>query len=104
MKKTLNLKVLQLENKNQFVIETNEKRYFQSYDSLVAIYDKQKQTLLLGRDWDYSNTTKKHLYIFIFDYCYLPTVEQELKSSRNKTKTMRELIKNKVVKYDENIK
>ena len=52
---------------NQFVIKTPNGIYFQSYDSVVAFYDNDHK-LYLGRDWDYSNTTRKHLYIFIRDY------------------------------------
>lgn len=54
--------------RNQFVIKHNGSVYFQSYDSVVAKYEDG--VLTLTRYWDYSNTTRKHLYIFINDYCY----------------------------------
>jgi hypothetical protein len=55
------MRVEQVENKNQFSIEHDGSRWFQSYDSLIARWDGA--TLTLGRDWDYSKTTLKHLYI-----------------------------------------
>lgn len=49
---------------NQFVINTTNGTYFQSYDSVVAKVDN-KGNLFLSQYWDYSNTTRKHLYIFL---------------------------------------
>lgn len=94
------IKVNQLQNKNQFMIEDEEKRYFQSYESLVAIYDKNTRHLTLGRDWNYSNTTKKHLYIFINEYCSIYELDALLKESKNKTKTIAKAIKSGLIGYD----
>ena len=47
---------------NQFVINTPKAVYFQSYESVVAKIDR-KGSLILSDNWDYSNTTRKHLYI-----------------------------------------
>ena len=68
------IKVEQLANKNQFVIhcvdrEGNKVICFQSYDSLIAIYDLYK-LLINWYKWDYSKTTLKHLKIFINDYTH----------------------------------
>lgn len=54
---------------NQFVIKTPKATYFQSYYSVVAKIDK-KGNLILSKDWDYSNTTLKHLYMFLRMYGY----------------------------------
>lgn len=65
------MKVQQLENLNQFLMENDKMAIFQSYDSIIAVYDKENDVLTLGIDWDYSKTTTKHLYIFmnnLFDY------------------------------------
>jgi len=62
------MKIQQLENKNQFVIDNESEVFFQSYNSLIARYDRKKQTLQLSEDWNYSNTTRKHLYLFIRNY------------------------------------
>lgn len=49
---------------NQFVVATANGTYFQSYNSVVAKIDN-RGNLILSTDWDYSNTTRKHLYIFL---------------------------------------
>ena len=54
---------------NQFIIKTSKATYFQSYLSVVAKIDK-KGNLILSENWDYSNTTRKHLYIFLRMYGY----------------------------------
>lgn len=54
--------------RNQFTIYNNGKSYFQSYDSLIAEWDGDKLTL--GRDWDYSVTTMKYLWIWLGNECY----------------------------------
>ena len=95
------LKVNQLENKNQFLITGAGFKAFQSYNSLIAVYDYE--TLTLFKDWDYSNTTRKHLYIFIMEYCYLPEIENELYYSKNKRKTILKLIKDGSISYDPSI-
>lgn len=53
---------------NQFVLDNANATYFQSYDSVVAKVDKNGLTL--SDYWDYSNTTRKHLYIFLKDMGY----------------------------------
>lgn len=47
---------------NQFVIKTENATYFQSYNSVICKLDGIN--VILSRNWDYSNTTRKHLYIF----------------------------------------
>ena len=48
---------------NQFVIESDNRIYFQSYDSVVAMI--KDGILYITDKWDYSNTTRKHFYIFV---------------------------------------
>ena len=48
---------------NQFVINTKKAVYFQSYNSVVCKLDGAN--IVLSSNWDYSNTTRKHLYIFL---------------------------------------
>ena len=67
--------VEQLANKNQFVIiyedENKGQRLhcFQSYQSLIAVYDKATGNLFINWDkWDYSKTTLKHLKMFINEW------------------------------------
>jgi hypothetical protein len=52
---------------NQFAFDSWEKSIFQSYNSVCAIIDRKNETLTLGKDWDYSKTTRKHLYAFFSD-------------------------------------
>lgn len=53
---------------NQFVIKAGEKVFFQSYDSVIALWDKKRRKLFITHLWDYSVTTRKHFYIFLNDY------------------------------------
>lgn len=80
LKDWLKIFVHQLANKNQFVIEYNNhcdstkttNYVFQSYRSIIAIYNPETKTLLLNwHKWDYSKTTLKHLKLFINEWtCY----------------------------------
>lgn len=68
---------------NQFVITTPNAVYFQSYSSVVAKIDKSGN-LVVSQDWDYSNTTAKHLYIFLRQngygkYCYAQNMRKAIK-------------------------
>lgn len=96
-------KVKQFYNKNQFVIESNERVVFQSYQSTCATIDKTGQHLTLGRDWDYSQTTRKHLYLFIETYCYNITILKALECN-NKREAIQKLIDNNKIIYDEDLK
>lgn len=48
---------------NQFIIKTKKATYFQSYNSVVCKLDGVN--IVLSTNWDYSNTTRKHLYMFM---------------------------------------
>lgn len=54
---------------NQFEVDFvwTGKRYFYSYNSLCCVLNFAEQRIVLGRDWDYSRTTLKHLYAFLWD-------------------------------------
>ena len=67
------VRVYQLANKNQFVIEyyVNGELLtcFQSYYSLIAIYNRTTKELFINNNkWDYSKTTLKHLKMFINEW------------------------------------
>ena len=55
---------------NQFKIMAKNKTYFQSYNSVVASIDKTTGKVQLYKDWNYSSTTRKHLYNFLGEYGY----------------------------------
>lgn len=64
-------KIKQFYSKNQFINESEDKVTFQSYDKVIALYDKKSNTLTLDTCYrDYSRTTSKYLYRFINEYCY----------------------------------
>ena len=50
--------------RNQYVIKGEKGVYFQSYNSMIAKVSKRKK-ITLTYMWDYSKTTRKHLYIFL---------------------------------------
>ena len=96
------MKVRQLENKNQFIMEDNEKAIFQSYNSIVAIYNKKTNTLTFGKNWDYSHTTLKHLYIFINQYCCIAQTSDFYKTN-NKRKYLQSLIDKNIIQYESEV-
>jgi len=50
---------------NQFIIETKNFFYFQSYNTIIAKENRKTHELTLDRDkWDYSRTTAKYRNIF----------------------------------------
>lgn len=55
--------VKQLAN-NQFIVNTKNATYFQSYNSVVCKIDKTTNKVTLSNHWDYSVTTAKYLYKF----------------------------------------
>jgi len=102
-KRLKDMKVNQLEHTNQFVISVNGCVCFQSYNSLIAIYDYATQTLLLGCDFDYSNTTLKHLYRFIDTYCCYE-IASIIYNATNKKQAIYNAIKHGVILYDYEMK
>lgn len=87
--------------RNQYSIRDSEanKTYFQSYDSLVAEWDGK--TLILGRDYDYLNTTIKYLHQWISREAW--AIKKELDKTGGKTgiEKIRRAIKAGIIKYDE---
>ena len=50
---------------NQFIIWTDEGKYFQSYRSIIAFVDNNNNIFLDEDYWDYSRTTSKYRNIFL---------------------------------------
>ena len=50
---------------NQFIIQTNEGKYFQSYKTIIAFIDNDGNVFLDKDYWDYSRTTGKYRNIFL---------------------------------------
>lgn len=49
---------------NQFIITIGKTVIFQSYDSIIAITEPNKKTIL-GKNWNYSRTTAKYRSRFL---------------------------------------
>ena len=98
-------KVQQFYNKNQFIINTEKEIIFQSYDSTIATINKKTGVLTLGKDWDFSHTTLKHLYLFLTDYkneidnfTYAQLFHKGFEQSKNKRAFLQNLIDHKTLK------
>ena len=98
------MKVTQFYNKNQFIITDGTKKVFQSYNSTIAEIDKNG-TLKLGDNWNFSNTTRKHLYLFLNDYKndikaeqYKNIFSKGFNTCKNKSEFIKNLIALKIVK------
>jgi len=50
---------------NQFIIWTDEGKYFQSYKTIIAFIDNSNNVFLDEDSWDYSRTTGKYRNIFL---------------------------------------
>lgn len=100
------MKVKEMSN-NAYVItnfETGE-TILQSYNSTVAkiimpFKDKDFYTITLGKHWNYSVTTLKHVYNFLLEYA---PKELNLLNSRTKKRSIENLMKLGVIQYDENM-
>lgn len=78
--------------KNQQIIDDGDKViYFKSYDSIIASYNKYTDILKLSELWDYSNTTRKWLYIFLYDYVK-NDIAKELKQEQYKKAFIQKLL------------
>lgn len=90
-------KVEQYVHANQFRIYGEGENCLQSYDSLVVKISNGKITL--GRDWDYSTTTSKHVYMFLEEYTNI-----NFYGITNKRKYVNDLIKSGKIEYNENMR
>lgn len=94
-------KVEQFITKNQFLIKSKGKTTFQSYNSIIAII--KNGVLTLGKNWNYSQTTSKYLYLFIETYFYQLGNEQRkiflnFEEEKNKKQFLQSLIDKKIIK------
>lgn len=88
--------------KNQYVVNMPGQIAFQSYDSLIAVYDLDLSTLTIGRDWDYSMTTVKYLRQFIDGYAF--SIRAKLPTGKSYGDTIRKAIEAGLIQYDENMR
>lgn len=91
------MRVEQFYNKNQFLILGGDAIVtLQSYNSIVANIDK-KGNLNLGYNWNFSNTTLRHLYLFLQNNIYLmdeysKKLTEDILKSDNKKQYIQSLI------------
>lgn len=52
---------------NQFIIDTPDGKYFQSYNSMIAFWAKDGKIYLDENKWDYSVTTGKYRNKFLYE-------------------------------------
>lgn len=64
--------------KNQIVLEEDNKYEFYSYWTLIAVY-KKWENLYLTDSRDYSRTTMKYLNKFILSYLHVKTNAKEIR-------------------------
>lgn len=94
---------------NHYIIEHKKDVYFTSYDSIVAKIENNcilgKEKILLGINWNYSQTTLKNLYDFLEDFSTIRlenyfnnTLAYELSRQKNKKEFLQKLINNKIIK------
>ena len=84
------MKVKQFIHANQFHLYGDDKDILQSYNSKVVEitnYQGCIQCITLGRDWDYSTTTSKHVYEFLDQYSNI-----RIYGVKNKRKYINDLI------------
>jgi hypothetical protein len=95
------MKVEQFYAINQFHLYGMGMHELQSYNSLVVKITGNSyanQTITLGRDWDYSTTTSKYVYMFLEEYGDI-----NFYGINNKRQYVNKLIKENKIKYDESM-
>ena len=89
---------------NQFAIESSRYSFFQSYDSMVAIYDKKERRITLGPAWDYRMTTRKYLHKWLESDAFSAWayIRDEFRG-RTFSETIRKAIDAGVIDYDDDM-
>lgn len=84
-------------SRNAYIIDNFEtgEVVLQSYDSIVAIFEKESEIVTLGRNWNFSITTIKHVCRFLEEY-----KPSALCDSRTKKRSIESLIQNGHILYD----
>lgn len=89
---------------NQFVIDSNRYSFFQSYDRLIAVYDKKARCVTLGCYWDYSKTTLKYLHAWLkSDAFNVWAYIRDEYAGRTLSETIRNAIASGAIDYDDDM-
>ena len=86
--------------KNQYSIELIDCVAFQSYDTLIAIYDKSADRLTVGRRYDFSVTTSKYLGVWLRENVPGWAATARRLGGRSQSDTIRRAIDAGVISYD----
>lgn len=66
MKTTTNLMIGNRAKANHYIDTIKDGvTLYRAYDSEIALVDRKSGIVKLGRNWDVTNTTKRHLYAFL---------------------------------------
>lgn len=96
------MKVEQFKNKNQFHLYDFDEDILQSYNSTVVRITRYRgcmPCIILGKDWDYSTTTSKHVYLFLEEYGNI-----NFYGITNKKNYIKKLIENGTIKFDSELR
>ena len=89
---------------NQFSIKSDRYNFFQSYGSLIAVYDKTARSITLGPAWDYSKTTLKYLHAWLESYAFNAWAYiRDQYAARTFSGTIRKAIAAGAIDYEENM-
>ena len=89
---------------NQFVIDSSRYSFFQSYDSLIGVYDKKERRITLGCKWDYSKTTLKYLHEWLESYAFnVWAYIRDQYAGRTLSETIRKAINAGAIDYDDDM-
>lgn len=94
------MKIKQIMN-NLFEVQMNDLYYLQSYDSIIALYDKSTGWLTLFPKWDYSKTTKNHLFKWLSTTA--PEYYNMLSEYKSKATGIQKLIDTGEIKFSEKV-
>lgn len=94
------MKISQICN-NLLQVEMNDLFYLQSYDSIIALYDKSTGCLTLFPKWDFSKTTKNHLFKWLNTTA--PEYYDMLSEYKSKTTGIQKLIDSGEIKFSEKV-
>lgn len=90
--------------RNQYSIEFPGGVAFQSYDSLIAIFEREDGRLTLGRDFDYSVTTSKWLHEWLREnFPFWDDIRSEYQG-KSLSDTLRKAMAAGCIGYDENMR
>lgn len=87
---------------NCMTVEVGGIVYVTSYNETIAVYDKNTETLVLGKKWSYSKTTLTHLFKFLESLDLKPFLD-EIRNFKTRKAGMQYMIDKGFVSYDEKI-